>query len=335
MDIGPCAGVGEGRTDQAGGRIGGERRRDAGVVDLHHAASGEPRNRPVIQRIAAARDLAHPGLGRVRAGRRDFRQGRIQQVVVQRSRVDRPQPLGVRVDTPLQGKVEQHGSSHCIAQRAVGQIPRVRDHHHQLFGKPHSGPPRAVGMVQRSGRYRHNGAAPFGVGLEMPDPLAVAGGKPQPPPDERRQGGNGQQGFEALGAPGAGAAQFEAGSVAPEVANGLLDPHAPGVDALLRRAKIARPLTGTAPLRMSCLCARALSAQSTRITGRATPAGTVLARVRWTPSRSRCGCRLPIQTPGATPDPRPVCGASRRPDHLSGSSSGHNPCPDYRWIATP
>ena len=49
----------------------------------------------------------------------------------------------------------------------------------------------------------------FGVGLEVSGPLAVAGGQSQQPQDERSQGGDEQQGLEALGASGARVAQRE------------------------------------------------------------------------------------------------------------------------------
>ena len=87
-----------------------------------------------------------------------------------------------------------------------------------------------------------DGTTPFGVGLEVSGPLAVAGGQSQQPQDERSQGGDEQQGLEALGASRARVAQCEPESVALEVANGLLDLHALGVDAL-------DPGAGTAVMR--------------------------------------------------------------------------------------
>ena len=76
-----------------------------------------------------------------------------------------------------------------------------------------------------------DGMTPFGVGLEVSGPLAVAGGQSQQPQDERSQGGDEQQGLEPLGAFRARVAQCEPESVALEVANGLFDLHALGVDA--------------------------------------------------------------------------------------------------------
>ena len=46
-----------------------------------------------------------------------------------------------------------------------------------------------------------NLSAPFGIGLEVSSPLAVGGGKPKQPQNQRRQRGDEQQGFEALRTP--------------------------------------------------------------------------------------------------------------------------------------
>ena len=67
-------------------------------------------------------------------------------------------------------------------------------------------------------------------------PLPLAGGESQQPQNQRGQRGDEQQCFEALGAFRSSVAQSESPSVALEVANGLFDLHALGVDALYARA---------------------------------------------------------------------------------------------------
>ena len=80
--------------------------------------------------------------------------------------------------------------------------------------------------------HRENGAAPFGVGLKVPGPLAIGGGKTQQRQNERGQRSDEQQRLEALGAFRSRVAQCEPEAVALEVATGLLDLHALSVDAL-------------------------------------------------------------------------------------------------------
>ena len=60
-------------------------------------------------------------------------------------------------------------------------------------------------------------SAPFGVGLEVSDPLAVGGGKSEQPQNQRGERRDEQQGFEALGAFGAYVAQCEPESLATTI----------------------------------------------------------------------------------------------------------------------
>ena len=79
---------------------------------------------------------------------------------------------------------------------------------------------------------REDRSSPFGVGLEVSDPLPVRCGKSEQPQNQRGQRRDEQQGFEALGVLRSRVTQREPESVALEVADGLLDLHALGVDAL-------------------------------------------------------------------------------------------------------
>ena len=81
------------------------------------------------------------------------------------------------------------------------KFARLRSPAHQLLAEEDRG---------------QDGTTPFGVGLEVSGPLAVAGGQSQQPQDERSQGGDEQQGLEALGVSRVCVAQCEPESVALE-----------------------------------------------------------------------------------------------------------------------
>lgn len=77
-----------------------------------------------------------------------------------------------------------------------------------------------------------DGPAPFGVGLEVSDPLPVGGGEAHQPQNQGGQRSDEQQGLEALGALRSSVAQHESEAGVLEVANRFLDLHALGIDAL-------------------------------------------------------------------------------------------------------
>ena len=61
---------------------------------------------------------------------------------------------------------------------------------------------------------REDGSSPFGVGLEVSEPLAVGGGKSEQPQNQSGERRDEQQGFEALGALRSRVTQREPESVA-------------------------------------------------------------------------------------------------------------------------
>ena len=96
---------------------------------------------------------------------------------------------------------------------------------------------------------REDGAAAFGVGLKMPNPLPVGASKTQQPQNERSQRSEEQQSFGALGAFRSCVAQCEPEAVALEATNGLLDLHALSIDALdpAASAAVMRQRSGEQP----------------------------------------------------------------------------------------
>ena len=129
-----------------------------------------------------------------------------------------------------------------------------------------------------------DGPAPFGVGLEVPGPFPVGASKTEKPQNERSHGSDEQLRFEALGTFRSNVAQRESEAVALEVANGLLDLHASGVDTFDAGggAAVMRQRRGKQP-RGSC---RYFARRERRFRGR--PGPQRYARTRYSRHQYRC-----------------------------------------------